>query len=105
MIARLWHGWAAPENAEDYRHHFRASVQPHLHNCAGFRGCWLLERRDHGETEFLAITLWDSRATIETFAGPDIDQANVADDARAALARFDTKATHYLVVAATPETG
>lgn len=60
MIARLWRGWATPQNAELYRRHFRASVRPHIEALPGFGGCFLLEKSNNDEVEFLAVTHWQS---------------------------------------------
>ena len=73
------------------------TVFPSLTELAGHRGAWLLRREAGGRTEFLAVTLWESRQSIEAFAGPDIDKAIVEPEARAVLVAFDDFATHYEV--------
>jgi heme-degrading monooxygenase HmoA len=95
MIARFWRGWATPRNAELYRQHFRANVRPHIETLPGFRRCFLLERNDNGEVEFLAVTHWESLESIKAFAGDDVSVAKVEPQARAVLSRFETTATHY----------
>ena len=53
-------------------------------------------RRDVGAVvEFVVATRWSSLAAIEAFAGADMDRAVVEPAARAALTRFDDRATHY----------
>jgi heme-degrading monooxygenase HmoA len=98
MIARFWRGWATLEQAELYRRHFRDNVQPHIEALSGFGGAWLLEKSENGEVEFLAVTHWQSLESIKAFAGDDISQAKVEPQARAALSRFETAATHYEIV-------
>jgi heme-degrading monooxygenase HmoA len=95
MIARLWRGQAA--NADAYPQHFAESVAPSLRKLPGHRGAWLLRREADGKVEFLAMTLWDSRAAIEAFAGNDIGRAHVEPEGRAALTAFDDFASHYEV--------
>jgi heme-degrading monooxygenase HmoA len=96
MIARLWRGQAAnATNADSYARHATGTVFPSLNSLAGHRGAWLLRREVDGITEFLAVTLWDSRQAIEAFAGQDIDKAIVEPKGRAALAEFDDFARHY----------
>ena len=63
----------------------------------GHRGAWLLRREVDGGTEFIALTLWESRQSIEAFTGPDISKSVVEPEARAVLAAFDDFATHYEV--------
>ena len=95
MIARLWCGRATASNAPDYLRHFTETVTPELKTLAGHRGAWLLQREVEGETEFLALTLWESLDAIKAFAGDAIETAIVEPEARAVLSRFDDVARHY----------
>jgi heme-degrading monooxygenase HmoA len=97
-IARLWRGQAdTAANADAYAQHFTQSVVPALKTMSGHQGAWLLRREVDGRTEFLALTLWESRRSIEAFTGPDIDRSVVEPEARAVLVAFDDFATHYEV--------
>jgi heme-degrading monooxygenase HmoA len=103
MIARLWRGKATNAgNAEAYARHVTGTVFPSLQELAGHRGAWLLRREVDGASEFLAVTLWESRRSIEAFAGPDIAKAIVEPQGRAVLSEFDDFAHHYEVVAQGP---
>ena len=97
MIMRTWRGQAVGTNADAYARHFSHAVTASLKTMAGHRGAWLLRREVDGHTEFLAMTLWESRQAIEAFTGPDIDKAIVEPDARAVLFGFDDFASHYEV--------
>ena len=97
MIARLWRGRAETAKADSYFRHFTETVAPELRHLEGYRGAWLLRRETGGETEFLALTLWQSRQSIEAFTGPDIAKSVVEPEARAVLADFDDFATHFEV--------
>lgn len=97
MIARQWRGRADTAKADAYLRHFTESVVPELKRLEGHRGAWLLRREVEGHTEFVALTLWDSRRSIEAFTGPDISKSVVEPEARAALSDFDDFATHYEV--------
>jgi heme-degrading monooxygenase HmoA len=98
MIARTWRGRATPENAPAYVRHFTETVVPQLTALPGHCGAWLLQRETGGEVELVALTLWESRAAIAAFAGPDIGRAHVEPRARAVLSSFDDFAEHYEVV-------
>ena len=76
------------------------SVRPKLEQLAGFRGLYLLRRRQQDEVEFLVLTLWDSMESIRAFAGEHPDLAVVEPEARAALVRFDDTVNHYEILAA-----
>lgn len=104
MIARLWRGRADDTaKADAYVRHFTGTVIEELKGLSGHRGAWLLRREVDGDIEFVALTLWESRQSIEAFTGPDISKSVVEPEARAVLARFDDHADHYdVVVADTP---
>lgn len=102
MIARLWRGQAEAAKADAYYRHVTGTVYPSLKDLAGHRGAWLLRREIDGRTEFLAMTLWESREAIEAFTGPDISRSVVEPDAVAALSAFDDFATHYEVAFRNP---
>lgn len=98
MIARTWLGCATAANAPAYAKHFTETVVPQLKALTGHRGAWLLRRKTGDEVELVALTLWDSRASIKAFAGSDIDRAHVEPRARAVLSSFDDVVDHYEVV-------
>jgi heme-degrading monooxygenase HmoA len=101
MIARLWRARAADTaKANAYARHFTGTVTTELKHLAGHRGAWLLRREADGGTKFIALTLWESRQSIEAFTGPDISKSVVEPEGRAVLARFDDHADHYDVVVA-----
>src|SRR5260370_32193161 len=96
MIARLWRGQATTSgNADAYAQHFSHTVTASLKTMAGHRGAWLLRRDADGQTEFLAMTLWESRQAIEAFTGPDIRKAIVEPEGRPPLPAFAYFAPHY----------
>lgn len=95
MIARIWHGWTKPENAEDYRRLLSAEILPGIHRVAGYRGAYLLSRSAGEENEFVTVTLWDSMESVRRFAGSDSAHAVVPESARRLLTRFDARSEHY----------
>ena len=98
MIARLWRGQTAiATNTEAYFRYLTGTLFPSLKDLAGHHGAWIMRRDVDGRTEFLAMTLWESRQAIEAFAGADIAKAIVEPEARAVLAEFDEFARHYEV--------
>jgi heme-degrading monooxygenase HmoA len=102
MIVRLWRGRAPASMANAYQKHATQTVFPSLSQLAGHRGAWLLRREDVGETEFVAMTLWESLDAVKAFAGDDVSIAIVEPEGRAALSAFDDFATHYEVAFRTP---
>ena len=102
MIARLWHGWTSPGNADRYEALLRSEILPGIHRIAGYRGAYLLRREANGEVEFTTVTLWASMEAVRAFAGEDADAAVVPAQARAVLSRFDERSTHYEVLLEPP---
>jgi heme-degrading monooxygenase HmoA len=99
MIVRAWRGYGAAAEAQAYPRHLLQVVRPKLEQLAGYRGLYLLQRRDLEEIEFLVLTLWESMEAVRLFAGDQPERAVVEPEARAALVRFDERVSHYEVLA------
>jgi antibiotic biosynthesis monooxygenase (ABM) superfamily enzyme len=97
MIARVWHGWTTPENADAYERLLRTEIFPGISAKAvpGYRGIKLLRRPLGGEVEFVTIMWFDSLQAVKAFAGEDHETAYVPAKARQVLARFDERSQHY----------
>lgn len=100
MVVRAWRGYGAVTEGEAYPRHLLRSVRPKLEQLPGFRGLYLLRRREPEEIEFLVLTLWESMDAVRAFAGEQPELAVVEPEARAALVRFDNMVDHYEVLAA-----
>jgi hypothetical protein len=105
LIARLWHGWASAENADDYEALLRSEVLPGIDRIDGYRGAYLLRRPSSEGFEFATITFWDSVEALRAFAGEDFQLAVVPPEARKLLSRFDERSTHYDVIIEPPAAG
>jgi heme-degrading monooxygenase HmoA len=95
MIARLWHGWTKPENADAYENLLRTKILPGIHRVKGYGGAWLMRREDGVEVEFITLTLWDSWEAVREFAGTSQTHSVVPAEAQRLLSRFDQEAIHY----------
>jgi heme-degrading monooxygenase HmoA len=98
VIARSWSARATPAGAVAYADHLRAHVLPALRSLQGYAGAQLLQRDAIGSVEILVVTFWRSLDSIRDFAGPDLEQAVVADEAAVLLIDFDRRVRHYEVV-------
>jgi len=102
MIARIWHGYAKPENADAYEAMLKPEVLPGISRVKGYRGSYFL-RCEHGsEVEFVTILLWESLEALQNFAGQDYEVAVVPPERRKVLSRFDERASHYEVILSPP---
>jgi heme-degrading monooxygenase HmoA len=99
MIARVWHGWTTPENADSYESHLKPELLPGLSQAKGFAGSHLLRRIVNDEVEFITIIFWDSLESVRAVAGPDYEAAVIPEERKKYLKRYDAKAAHYDVVA------
>jgi hypothetical protein len=99
VIARIWHGWARPENADGYEALLRSEVLPGIDRIDGYSGAYVLRADvDGGErVEFVTVTLWETIDAIRAFAGEDYERAVVPPEARKLLERFDELSRHYTV--------
>jgi heme-degrading monooxygenase HmoA len=95
--ASIVRSWSARAGADAYVVHFRSSVLPALRERSGHRGALVLRRPEDGLIRITVLTLWTSMAAVAEFAGADPDAAVVEPAARAVLADFDTRVTHFEV--------
>jgi heme-degrading monooxygenase HmoA len=102
MIARVWHGYTKPADADAYESMLKPELLPGLSKVKGFRGSYLLRRLQEREVEFITIILWDSLDDVRAVAGPDYENAVIPEERRKYLARYDAKAAHYEVVGKQP---
>lgn len=101
MIARVWHGYATPENADTYERITREETLIGIaeRNISGFQGIQLLRRDRADEVEFITIMWFDSIESVQSFAGADYERAVVPPKSQAILKRFDEVTQIYEVLA------
>jgi len=101
MIARIWHGWTTPQNADKYESLLKEEIFVHIQNrhILGFKGIQLLRREINDEVEFITFMVFESLTAIREFAGEDYEQAVVPRKARRLLSRFDERSQHYEIIA------
>lgn len=98
MIARIWHGWTAPANADAYENLLRTKILPGIKQTHECKGIHLFRRTVGEEVEFITLLFFDSLDVIRKFAGQDYEVAVVPPEARKLLARFDERSQHYEAV-------
>ena len=97
MIARTWHGRTRPAHADEYLDFLNRTGVPELQKTPGNRGVYVLRRVSGDEAHFLLISLWESEADIEKFAGKDIDTARYYPGDERFLLEMEPNVTHYEV--------
>ncbi len=97
MIARIWHGWTKPENADEYERLLEYEIIPEIaeKNMTGYRSIEVLRRPLADEVEFITIMRFDSLDLVRQFVGEDYEIAHVPEAAQQVLERWDKRSQHY----------
>lgn len=96
MIARVWHGYTTPDNADAYEQLLQTEILPGIEK-AHKHGAHLF-RRDlpqQNEVEFITICYFDSLGEVRAFAGEDYERPVILPRAHMLLKRFDQRSQHY----------
>ena len=97
-VARIWRGAVRAADRDEYLDYLETTGIAEYRETPGNRSVQVL-RRDIGDrTEFVIVTLWDSRQHITAFAGDDIDRAVFYPEDDRYLVERDDTVTHYDVV-------
>jgi len=107
MICRVWRGWTSLHNADTYERIVRHEVIPEIEGrrIEGFEHIDLMRRPMGEEVEFATIMWFRDLNSIKRFTGEDYEVSHVPAAARAVLARYDQRATHYQVLDRRPQRG
>ena len=97
MVVRFWSARTTQVRFPSYMKHFEEHVLPKLRGVDGFLEARILTQSDGVVVQFIVETLWASMEAIERFAGPDRDEAVVADEALDLLTSYDRRVKHYQV--------
>jgi antibiotic biosynthesis monooxygenase (ABM) superfamily enzyme len=95
MIARIWHGYTKPANADAYESMLKPEVLPGIGKVPGYRGAYVLRRPLENEIEFITILIWDSIDALKAVAGPNYTVSIVPEDRLKYLSRHESQAAHY----------
>ena len=100
MIARIWHGWTTPQNADKYETLLKEEIFVGIQNrhICGFKDIQLLRRDVNDEVELNTIMTFEVLDAVREFAGEDYEQAVVPEKARKLLLRFDERSQHYDII-------
>ncbi len=95
MIARIWHGFTKPENADAYESKLKPELLPGMSKIPGYRGGIVLRRPSDGEIEFITIMVWESLEALRAVAGAHYEAAIIPEDRLQYLSRYDKESAHY----------
>ena len=97
MIARVWHGVTLQAQAHAYVEYLTETGVRDSRATPGNCGVYVLSRTEQGMAHFLFISLWESMQAIESFAGPEIEQARYYPADREFLVELEPTVSHYEV--------
>ncbi len=99
MIARIWHGWASPANADELErlliHEIIPAFQTDLPE--GFHGIQVLRCAEANEVKFTTIMRFSSLESIQRFAGDAYQASHIDPRVSPLLTRYDKTVSHYQV--------
>jgi len=97
LIVRIWRGWTRREDTAEYAAYIKRTGIAAYEATPGNRGAYLISRDDGDRTEFVTLSFWDSRDSIEVFAGGDIDEAVFYPEDDRYLVDRETTVRHFVV--------
>ena len=99
MIARIWHGWTKPADANVYENMLRNEIFPSIaaRNISGYHGAELFIREDGNEVEFVTLLRFDSMEGVKEFAGADETRPVIYSGVEKLLTRME-RSQHYRIV-------
>lgn len=95
MIARIWHGIVPVSKSDEYLRLMRTIAIPDYKAIPGNCGAYALREIRGDQAHFLMLTFWESRDSIQAFAGEDIQSAKYYDFDRDFLLKLEAFVTHY----------
>jgi antibiotic biosynthesis monooxygenase (ABM) superfamily enzyme len=95
MIARIWHGYTKPEDADHYEAKLKPELLPGMSKIPGYKGGIVLRRALGDEIEFITIMVWESIEKLQAVAGVNYAMAIVPEDRLKYLSRYDKESAHY----------
>jgi antibiotic biosynthesis monooxygenase (ABM) superfamily enzyme len=98
MIARIWHGWTKPADANAYEKLLRDEIFPSIaaQKIEGYRGAELFVRENGDEVEFVTLLRFDSMDAVTEFAGLQTSKPVIFPKAEGLITRME-QARHYRV--------
>jgi antibiotic biosynthesis monooxygenase (ABM) superfamily enzyme len=97
MIARVWRGWTAQEDADAYVEYLDETGMRESRALPGNLGAMILRRDDGDRTEFKTVILWDDLGSIRAFAGDELERAVFFPEDDRFLVERDEHVVHFEV--------
>jgi heme-degrading monooxygenase HmoA len=96
-VARIWRGAVRATDGDAYLEYLERTGIAEYRATPGNRSVQVLRREVGDRTEFVIVTVWDSRQAIAAFAGDDIERAVFYPEDERYLVERDDTVTHHQV--------
>lgn len=97
MIARIWRGLTADDQADEYLAYLRLTGLKEYRETPGNRGVFVLRRTQGQRCEVVLVSLWESMEAIRRFAGNSPETAKYYPEDRRFLLEMEPNVRHYEV--------
>ncbi len=97
-IARVWRGRTLQSKADAYQAYLNQAGISKIRATPGNLGVYVLRRTENDQAEFVVLSLWESIAAIQKFAGADYQKAVILPRDREYLLEVAPNVLHYEVV-------
>ena len=95
LVLREWRGRVPAAKSEAYLRFLSGQPSCDYAKTPGHRGTWIFLERGARVTEFVLMTLWDSKEHIRAFAGSDISLARYYPEDPEYLLEMPPHVRHY----------
>lgn len=97
-VVRRWRGVVRADELRAYVQYIESTGLRAYRQTAGNQGAWMLSRPlDDERAEVITVSLWDSMASVEGFAGERIEEAVFYDADDDFLLERDLEVSHHIV--------
>jgi len=96
-ILRQWTARTSKAHLPAYQKHFSNNVLPELRKLSGYLAATLSTHEEGEDVALVVATHWRDLESIRAFAGTDLENAVVSQEAAAVLSDFDRRVQHYRI--------
>jgi heme-degrading monooxygenase HmoA len=97
-IARVWRGRTLQSKADAYEAYLNQAGVSKIRATPGNLGVYVMRRTEKDQAEFVVLSLWESLAAVQKFAGADYQKAVILPRDREYLIEVEPNVLHYDVV-------
>jgi heme-degrading monooxygenase HmoA len=97
-VARLWHGRVPEAKGDEYFQYLKESGIKKMEALPGNLGAQVFRRNENGVADFTVISYWESRESIKSWAGEDIEKTRYLDKDKEYLLEMEPNVKHFDVL-------